>query len=177
MAGFAESIEASAEFLNSVTQHKLSESEAESTASQFLSSTESARGFFVTLLTGSSPVADTVPDWLIKALEKNSDIVAEILVKNLVMSTATELTHKRKGDAEAAQGSALVARRTGRLIERFSAQAVKNNIKELFEAAETKLQSKQLDQNNRYNSFLTRWSYDEEQLQLMKAALLSTRLV
>jgi len=81
----------------------------------FLQSEEAARGFFVAYLTGEFSATQT-PDALLQALRGDARIAHCVLVRNLVMSAATEAAHRRSGDEEKAWGSAAVVEKTGNLI-------------------------------------------------------------
>jgi hypothetical protein len=83
-----------------------------------------ARGFFVSFLTGEWELADNPSEAIIQALQAEPNAIAELLVKNLVMSTAMAITHQRNGDSEQARDSERVARRTALLIEKVDLQEV-----------------------------------------------------
>jgi len=57
------------------------------------------------------------PTFVVQALRSNPDGVAELLVKNLAMSAAQAVFHRRNQSEEMAQGSERVRQRTGRLIK------------------------------------------------------------
>jgi hypothetical protein len=139
---------------------------------------DGARGFFVALLTGTSPIADEPPDWLIAAFFDREETAAELLVKNLAMSSATALSHRRSQDARAEEGSQLVARRSAHAIERFRSPVVKQYLGDLLAAVENR-QSERTTASEAgaavslFHTFLSRWSYDSEQLQAIKSALLA----
>lgn len=118
--------------------------------------TASCRGFFITLLTGESPLADNLPDYLIQAMRGRDEVVPELLAKNIVMSAATNCMHKRNGETENAQGSAQVLKRTGDIVKRMQSEAVHNQLKAMQVSIKTK--------TGIYAEFLQRWDYDEEQL-------------
>ncbi|MBF2097779.1 MAG: hypothetical protein IGQ88_05305 [Gloeomargaritaceae cyanobacterium C42_A2020_066] len=122
-----------------------------------------ARGFFVTYLTTDEPLADHPPAPLIQALTTAPDTVAELLVKNLVMSTAMAITHRRNGDEAAAQGSDRVQRRTRDLIQATEMPAVTTCAEAMRFSAATG--------EGAYQDFLDRWGYDAEQRQAMVAIL------
>jgi hypothetical protein len=178
MAGFAQAIEKCGELLQSVEQGSMTKEQAGVEVSQLLSSMEEARGFFVALLTGTSDIADQPPDWLIDAFSARAEIVAELLAKNLAMSTATHLAHARKGDAAAATGSATVASRTHLIVERFDREPMHKALRGLGEAVDNRLSgdgTAGAAGDSPWDAFLARWSYDQEQLQAIKAALQSCK--
>ncbi|NEO01690.1 MAG: hypothetical protein F6K50_41790, partial [Moorea sp. SIO3I7] len=93
-----------------------------------------ARGFFVTYLTSDSTLADNPSPEVITALESSPDIVAELLVKNLAMSAAMGLNHRRNGKEDMAQGSDRVRSRSANLIKQL-------NMPSLFDIAQQLRQS------------------------------------
>jgi hypothetical protein len=122
-----------------------------------------ARGFFVTYLTLENDLADQPDEFLIQALGSSPEIVSELLVKNLVMSTAMGITHRRNQDEIMAQGSDRVQRRTQGLIQRLNLPQIATKAQELFRNAG--------GEPGHYSEFLDRWGYDAEQKQAMQRIL------
>jgi hypothetical protein len=114
-----------------------------------------ARGFFVTFLAGESSWADHPPEAVIQGLQTDSATVADLLTKNLAMSTAMRLTHLRNEEPESAAGSERVQWRTANLIERLNLPTVRARLVLLQATLETGA--------GEYEAFLTRWGYDPEQ--------------
>jgi hypothetical protein len=85
--------------------------------------------------------------------------VAELLVKNVAMSSAMAITHHRSGDEKAAQGSERVRSRTIHLIKQVELPQVRKLALALRESAVTGEGS--------YKLFLQRWGYDAEQRQVI----------
>ncbi len=139
----------------------------ETEVSQLLQTSNGARGFFVCFLTGEWKLADMPSDAVIRALQSAPDKIAELLVKNLAMSTAMAIYHKRAGNTEQAQGSDRVAKRTALLIEKV-------NLGEVYKIA-TQMQKSATSGNGEYSAFLEKWGYDAEQKQAI-ANVLSNRL-
>jgi hypothetical protein len=77
---FTEAIKTTEELLRRLesepANHELRES-----LGKMLSTTEGARGFFVSLLTGDSNLADRPEPWLYQVLHSNEELVCELLVK------------------------------------------------------------------------------------------------
>ena len=128
----------------------------------FLSATPSCRAFFVNLLTGESVLADDPPEFLLNALRKSEE-VPELLAKNLVMSTATMLSHKRAGNTAKAEGSDKVACRTARLIRLMKSEQNRTKLIEMRSSIKMKA--------GVYAEFLRRWEYDQEQLETAAKAI------
>jgi hypothetical protein len=167
---FTEAITTTAELLRRLESEPANDELRESLA-KMLSTTEGARGFFVSLLTGDSTLADRPEPWLYQVFKANEEIVCELLVKNLVMSTATQITHLRNSDQQAADGSNQVARRTGKLIDGFQSARLNAVADEMLFAIDCKISGKCPSESDRLSNFLQRWSYDEEQLHAARQAL------
>ena len=87
------------------------------------------RGFFVSYLTSEFAPADHPSQGVINALKATLNIVGELLVKNLAMSTAMVVAHKRNQDYENAAASQRVSRRTTNLIEQIQSDLLINELK------------------------------------------------
>jgi hypothetical protein len=118
-----------------------------------------ARGFFVTYLTANNTLADYPSEEVVQALRSNPEIVSELLVKNLAMSAAMTLTHRRDENEPMAQDSERVRDRTATLIKLVELDEIRDRCKQLLESAVTGA--------GNYQAFLDRWGYDAEQRQLI----------
>lgn len=122
-----------------------------------------ARGFFVTYLTTPDPVADHPSEAVLEALATAPDLVASLLVKNLAMSTAMAIAHRRpseypEDEREAqAQGSEQVQRRTFQLCTQLALARIQEEATDLHQSTQTG--------DGDYGNFLSRWRYDDEQRQ------------
>ena len=143
-------------FFSSSSSSSSSELDAElqKQLNELLSGLASSRAFFVTFLAGDNTLADDVPDFILESI-KRSSAHAELLSKNLVMSTAMRITHKRDGDELNAQGSERVARRTTQLIQRLHSSPLRSKLLEM----KSSLQSR----SGEFAEFIKRWNYDDEQ--------------
>jgi hypothetical protein len=138
------------------------EAEAQAIAA-LVASENGARGFFVTYLTSDSALADAPSEAVVKALQSSPDTVAELLVKNVAMSSAMAIAHRRNQDEAMAQGSERVSRRTTDLIRRLHLPLVAEKAQQLRDSAKTG--------SGAYAEFLNRWRYDDEQRAVIQAAL------
>ena len=120
--------------------------------SKLVQTSNGARGFFVCFLTGGWKLADMPSAGIVRALQSSPDQIAELLVKNLAMSTAMAIFHKRAENMEQAQGSDRVAKRTTLLIEKVY-------LAEVYKIA-TQMQKSATSDNGEYSSFLGKWGYD-----------------
>lgn len=141
----------------------LSPAEISAILTDLVKSENGARGFFVTYLTSEGSLADHPSQEVVQALRSSPDIVGELLAKNLAMSAAMALTHRRNGNEEMAQSSEQVRDRTAHLIKLVQLDAVYERCRKLLESAATGEGS--------YKAFLERWGYDAQQRQLMCQAL------
>lgn len=160
---FESAIALSQSLLSQVDSGKLSDAEIGSQIAELVTTENGARGFFVTFLPSNSALADNPTDAVIQALRSSPEVVAELLVKNLAMSTAQELFHRRRQAEEMAQGSQQVQMRTANLIKLVDLDEVKVRSQQVIDTATTG--------EGKYKAFLERWNYDAEQKQLICAAL------
>lgn len=152
---FEEAITLTEKFINEIPQ--LSESEKEAIVSSLVISENGARGFFVTYLTNDNPLVDKKSSGIVTALETSPEIVSELLVKNVAMSTAMKITHNRNNNLEMAEKSARVTQRSLNLISQLSLWQIKEKIELLIKTIE--------EEKGIYQEFLNRWGYDDEQKQ------------
>ena len=137
--------------------------EVERAIAALVSSEAGARGFFVTYLTDSGTLADHPDTAVIAALHSAPEIVAELLVKNLAMSSAMAVFHRRQQDEATAQESDRVRSRTHQLIQLLQLPAVQAKGQSLIDSITSG--------QGFYQSFLDRWRYDTEQRQVIQQSL------
>lgn len=166
---FEFAIAATESLLAQVGANELSPSQIGEAIAALVQSENGARGFFVTYLTSNSSLANYPSQELVQALRSSPDIVAELLAKNVAMSAAMTLTHRRNEDEAMAQSSIQVRDRCVTLIKLVDLDAVYDRCRKLLESAVTGAGS--------YQAFLDRWGYDAEQRQLICAALESAIVV
>lgn len=160
---FEEAIALAQTLMAEMEQNHLSEAEIESTILALVQTENGARGFFVTYLTDARSLADHPTSGVIQALRSAPNTVAELLVRNLAMSTAMAITHRRNQKEDLAQGSDRVQRRTQALIQQSQIPAVAEKLSALQTAIATG--------EGPYQVFLERWGYDTEQRQAIATAL------
>ncbi|GBO56773.1 hypothetical protein APA_5108 [Pseudanabaena sp. lw0831] len=146
-----------------LSRKDIDDSQLESEISSLVQTSNGARGFFVCFLTGEWQLADAPSTHIIRALQSAPHAIAELLVKNLAMSTAMAIVHRRAGNEEQAQGSDRVARRTALLIEKVE-------LAEVYEIA-TQMRNSAISNDGNYASFLEKWGYDAEQKQAIANVL------
>jgi hypothetical protein len=128
---------------------------------ELLTTEEGARGFFVTFLTGDWQVADRDCEAVIQALKVHPQ--PELLVKNLVMSTAMKIYHDRASNLEQAAGSARVAKRTAQLINCLITPELQAIAKDMHDSTQ--------GTSEIYQSFLQKWGYDLAQKEAIAQCL------
>jgi predicted enzyme related to lactoylglutathione lyase len=141
----------------------LDEAQLQSEITNLVKTANGARGFFVCFLTGEWELADNPSPAIVQALQAEPKAIAELLVKNLAMSTAMAITHRRNGNEEQAQGSNRVAKRTALLIEKVDLLEVRTIANQMQDSATTN--------SGEYAAFLEKWGYDDEQKQAIANVL------
>ena len=160
---FEQAIAYCQDLLTQIDQHQIDDADLETAIAQLVATENGARGFFVTFLTANDfPPADQPPPPILNGLQTAPAIVGELLVKNLAMSAAMAVHHHRNQDPQSAQGSTQVCRRSQTLIQSLQLPGVAEKLAEL---------ERSLNGEGDYQAFLTRWGYDNEQKQAIRAAL------
>jgi hypothetical protein len=160
---FEEAINLTQSLLEKIETGKVNEQEIQNIVTSLVNSENGARGFFVTYLTDERPFAEQPAQEIILALQTAPEIVSELLVKNLAMSTAMVLTHRRNSNEELARGSEIVQRRTTNLIKLLKLDLIIEKLQKLGESITTG--------EGNYQAFLRRWDYDREQLHRIQQVL------
>ncbi|MEI6430016.1 MAG: hypothetical protein WCO45_16775 [Pseudanabaena sp. ELA607] len=146
-----------------LSQKSLDDAQLETEIAALIQTQNGARGFFVCFLTGEWQLADAPSTGVIRSLQSAPNAIAELLVKNLAMSTAMAITHQRAGNPEQAQGSERVAKRTALLIEKVDLVEVQK--------IATQMQTSAISGHGEYAAFLEKWGYDAEQKQAIVTSL------
>ena len=124
---------------------------------ELVSTENGARGFFVTYSTSDLSYTEYPSLEVITALKTSPILVNELLVKNLAMSTAMVIYHRKQGDEENARGSERVQEKTGQLIKQLLSQSLAEKLQQLATSLNTG--------QGEYQAFLERWGYDDCQRQ------------
>ena len=141
----------------------LDDAQLQSEITNLVKTSNGARGFFVCFLTGEWELADNPSPAIIQSLQAEPDAIAELLVKNLAMSTAMAITHRRNGRPDQADDSDRVAKRTDLLIEKVDLPEVRAIVSQMLNSATTN--------TGDYAAFLEKWGYDDEQKQAIANVL------
>ncbi len=160
---FQTAISTSQSLLAKIEADQLSATEILAAISELVKTENGARGFFVTYLTSDRPLADHPTPEIIQALATNPEIVAQLLVKNLAMSTAMILTHEHNNNEEMAKSSAQVRQRSANLITMIQLPIIFTLCQEMLTNIYTN--------TGKYQEFFTRWGYDDQQKKLIAETL------
>jgi hypothetical protein len=157
---FEAAIAQTQELLDQVAYHQIADDDLRRAIAMLVSSENGARGFFVTYLTDERSFGDQPSPEVVQALSSSPEIVAELLVKNLAMSSAMAVYHRRNQDQDSALGSDRVQIRTSGLIQALDLPIIREKAQRFLESATTG--------TGDYQAFLERWGYDSEQRQVIQ---------
>lgn len=161
---FEDAIALTQELMGKVENDTISPSQVQETISALVASSNGARGFFVTYLTSDSPLADQPSDPVLTALKTAPELVSELLVKNVAMSTAMAMTHRRQENESMAQGSDRVQRRSIHLIKQLNHELIQQQAQQMRDSALTGKGEAEV-------AFFQRWGYDDQQRNAIAQAL------
>ena len=166
---FSQAMEITAQWLGLWEAGELSDEVLADRVGELVASRDGARGFFVVSLTGDAPLMDRLPEPLVAALQKAGEGVVDLTVRNLVMSSAMILHHRRSADQEHQAGSERVQQRSTELLRQLEAGPVKRRLETLLAAAGEQEEAAGAVAEDR--AFLDRWGYDAEQRRAIVAAI------
>ena len=152
---FQQAMEITATWLQQWDNEEISDEVLADRIGEMVASRDGARGFFVVTLAGDSALMDRMPDVVAGQLRSAGLDVVDLSVRNLAMSTAMALHHKRSGDGNQQAGSERVTLRCTELLRLLEPNLVKERLEQLLEAT--------IDNAGADVSFLERWGYDDEQ--------------
>jgi len=151
---FKEAMEATMIWCKSWENDEISDEVISDRIGELIKTVEGARGFFVVSLSIDCPLMDRFPDALIFQLRSSGDIVIDLTVKNLAMSSAMVITHHKNNDSQEIQ-SERIKIRCIELLKLLDSNAVKKRLDVLIEATKG---------NGTDLKFLDRWGYNDEQI-------------
>ena len=151
---FEQAMNAATLWCNAWEEGTLSDEVMADRIAELVESQDGARGFFVISLSGDWPLMDRLPDPIIFKLRNAGELVVELAVKNLVMSSAMSVEHKRNKNSKNFAGSKKVSRRCIELLKLLEPNKVKNHLESVLEGTQGK---------GNFVSFFNRWGYDNEQ--------------
>jgi hypothetical protein len=156
-------MEITAQWLQLWEAGELSDEVLADRVAELVATRDGARGFFVVSLAGDCPLMDRLPEPLVMQLSGAGDGVVDLTARNLAMSTAMALHHKRAADAQQQAASERVALRCTELLRLLPSDLVRNRLEILLAAAA-------LAQGDDV-AFLERWGYDAQQKAAIAAAV------
>ena len=152
---FQQAMEITAAWLQQWENEEISDEVLADRIGEIVASRDGARGFFVVSLAGDSALMDRMPDAVAGQLREAGAGVVDLSVRNLAMSTAMALQHRRSGDAAQQAGSERVTIRCTELLRLLNPALVKERLEQLLAAS--------LDNQGEDVAFLEKWGYDSEQ--------------
>ena len=128
---------------------------------ELIKTVEGARGFFVVSLSIDCPLMDRFPDALIYQLRSSGEIVVDLTVKNLAMSSAMIITHRKNKDPQEVQ-SEKIKTRCIELLKLLDSNQVKKRLDVLLEATKG---------NGTDLKFIKQWGYNDEQIKAISESI------
>lgn len=160
---FQQAIELTQSLVSCLEQGTASDAEAARTIAALVQTVDGARGFFVGYLTDDRSLADHPSTAVVQALRTSPEVVSDLLVKNLAMSTAMAIAHRRNENLEMAAGSDRVRSRSAHLMMQLQLPEIEQKAQQLRAATESA--------DGEYLDFLNRWKYDAEQREAIREAI------
>ena len=160
---FQQAMEITAQWLELWQNGELSDEVLADRVAELVASRDGARGFFVVSLAGDCPLMDRLPEPLVLQLRAAGAGVVDLSARNLAMSTAMALQHRRNGDDSQQAASERVQARCTELLRLLEPGAVKRRLDVLLQAAS--------QGDGEDLAFLDRWGYDADQRQAIAAAV------
>ncbi len=151
---FEEALNAASLWCNSWAKEELSDEVLADRVSELLETQNGARAFFVISLSSESVLMDRIPEALLVQLRNAGEKVVELTARNLAMSTAMCLQHKRDANYDLQARSEKIKQRCIELLRNLDPNSVKRKLELLLEALEGKGEE---------IKFINRWNYDTEQ--------------
>ncbi len=157
-ASFTQAINISAKWCKEWGEDLLSEEVLADRIAELIKTKNGRRGFFAYALSDKDCLLlDKLPFSLMFKLNEGGDSVVEIVVKNLIMSSAQIITHQRDNNHE----------------YEIASEIISDRCKAILSLLETKLVTKTVNQiiknlNNMGNSFDNSKKYDTEQKDFIK---------
>ena len=130
---FQQAIEFSAIWLEAWESGELSDEVISDRIAELIKTHNGARGFFAISLSADSPLLDRLPDVLVMQLRAAGEEIIDLTVKNLAMSSAMALVHKRNSDDKLQNKSERVTSRCIDLLRLLEPNAVKIRLDDFLE--------------------------------------------
>ena len=158
---FKEAMEATMIWCKSWENDEISDEVISDRIGELIKTVEGARGFFVVSLSIDCPLMDRFPDALIFQLRSSGDIIVDLTVKNLAMSSAMAITHHDNNDSQEIQ-SERIKIRCIELLKLLDSNKVKKRLDVLLDA---------IKGNGTDLEFLNKWDYNDEQINAISESI------
>ena len=158
---FKEAMQASMLWCKSWENDEISDEVISDRIGDLIKTVEGARGFFVVSLSIDCPLMDRFSDALIFQLRSSGEIVVDLTVKNLAMSSAMIIKHRNNKDPQEIQ-SKRIKFRCIELLKLLDSTQVKKRLDVLLQATQG---------NGEDIIFLDRWGYDDEQIKAISESI------
>ena len=158
---FKEAMQASMIWCKSWENDEISDEIISDRIGELIKTVEGARGFFVVSLSIDCPLMDRFPDALIFQLRSSGEIVVDLTVKNLAMSSAMIITHRKNKDQQEIQ-SERIKIRCIELLKLLDSTLVKKRLNILLEATKG---------NGEDLKFFNTWGYNDEQIKAISESI------
>ena len=158
---FKEAMEATMIWCKSWENDEISDEVISDRIGELIKTVEGARGFFVVSLSIDCPLMDRFPDALIFQLRSSGDIIVDLTVKNLAMSSAMVITHQDNNDSQEIQ-SERIKIRCIELLKLLDSNKVKKRLDVLLEATKG---------NGTDLKFINKWGYNDKQINAISESI------
>ena len=157
-ASFTQAINISARWCKEWGEDLLSEEVLSDRIAELIKTRNGLRGFFAYALSDKDCfLLDKLPFSLIYKLNEGGDVIAEIVVKNLIMSSAQIIIHRRENNQEYEETSENISDRCKGILRQLDTKLVAKSVNQVIK-----------DLDNMGNSFDNSIKYDLEQKEYIK---------
>jgi len=161
-ASFTQAINISAKWCKEWGEGLLSEEVLADRIAELIKTKNGLRGFFAYALSDKDCfLLDKLPFSLMFKLNEGGDPVVEIVVKNLIMSSAQIIIHRRENNNEYEIDSGNISERCKAILRLLKTKLVTKNINQMLK-----------DLDNMGNSFDNSKKYDSEQKEFIKKQII-----
>jgi len=155
---FTQAINISAQWCKEWEEDLLSEEVLSDRVAELIKTKNGLRGFFAYALSDQNCyLLDKLPFSFVFKLQEGGNDVVEILVKNLIMSSAQIIIHDRENNLEYKSNSENISERCKGILRVLETKLVVKNIKQIID-----------DLDNLGNSFNNSKKYDDKQKEFIK---------
>jgi len=161
-ATFTQAINISAQWCKEWGEDLLSDEVLADRIAELIKTKKGLRGFFAYALSDKNCfLLDKLPFSLIFKLNEGGDDVVEIVVKNLIMSSAQIIFHRKENNHEYETTAETISDRCKAILRLLETKSVTKNVNQFLK-----------DLDNMGNSFDNSIKYDEDQKEFIKKQIL-----